>query len=187
MNELLRRFFLHSEEAGLQFYNEQCMQMELAIFLRAQMSTCKVQLERPITDFSPVRKEGLKKEIDICILGSANELLAAVEIKYPRKQNRRIPETMFDYCKDIEFCEAIVSAGFDRAYALLVTSDEGYFSGKLKNGIYSHFRSAQTISGTIVKPTGAKNTRALIKGAYQIEWKNAFSGYRYVLIETNKA
>ncbi len=181
MIQLIREFFCETASSGAHFHNELCLQMELAIFLRAKLPGRAVHLERPITDFVPRRGHDTKKEIDISIFGSAGEMLAAIEIKYPR--NGRIPETMFDYCKDVEFCEAAVDAGFESAYALLVTKDRGYSYGSFQAGIYAHFRAAQPISGVIEKPTGKKDRKAVILGSYPIAWHEGHAEHRYILTE----
>jgi hypothetical protein len=130
--ELIGAFFRRAARDRIQFYNEPCAQLELAIFLRASLPAKQVQLERPITSFSNTRVPGSKKEIDICLLDEKGAPDTAIEIKYPR--NGRIPETIFDYCKDIEFCELLCGAGFRRGYALFVTSDSGFFAGRHTGG-----------------------------------------------------
>jgi len=182
---LVSEFFSYASEQKLRFYNEPCVQLELAIFLRSKLSPQRIQLERPITDFTPVRNKGGKKEIDICILSEEHQPDIAIEIKYPR--NGRIPETIFDYCKDIEFCEALCASGFRFGYALFVTADTGFFAGRESGGIYSSFRTGSVIAGSFSNPTGEKKKQCTLAGSYTLKWSNAHQGHRYALIEVTPA
>lgn len=179
--DLVAEFFRYAVRERLDFYNEPCAQLELAIFLRRHLPAHRVQLERPITGFTPIRAPGTKKEIDICLLDAAGGPDVAIEIKYPR--NGRIPETIFDYCKDIEFCEALCSAGFRRGYALFVTADRGFFSGRETAGIYGSFRSGLPIQGSFSNPTGKRERRCSIAGMYALKWLDAHPQHRYALVE----
>lgn len=155
--------------------------MELAIFLRSEVPDHIIQLERPITDFNKKRNKKTKKEIDICILDKNGAKYAAIEIKYPK--NGRIPETMFDYCKDLEFCEALIDVGFPNSYALILTEDKGFYEGGHKVGIYRHFRGSEPITGHVRKPTGKRDKQARIVGEYNIAWVKGHKSHRYAIVE----
>lgn len=176
----IQEFFAHAKENKMEFFNEACLQMELAIFLRARFPEYKVQLERPITDFG-IRSIGGKKEIDICIVDALGNRLAAIELKYPK--NGQVPETIYSFCKDLEFCENILGLGFNKALGVLWTSDSKFWNGKA-HGIYELFRGGKPIHGEIDGPTGNKSRKAKIIGHYQAEWKDAYADHRYLCIET---
>jgi len=180
MKHQIHEFFAYAKENKMEFFNEACLQMELAIYLRARCPEYKVQLERPITDFG-IRSIGGKKEIDICIVDASENRIAAIELKYPK--NGQVPETIYSFCKDLEFCENLLGVGFNKAFSVLWTGDDKFWKGKAQ-GIYELFRGGKSIHGEIVGPTGNKARKAKIKGIYQSEWKDAYADHRYLCIET---
>jgi hypothetical protein len=109
-----------------------------------------------------------KREIDISIFSpDMNELEAVIELKYPR--NGQVPEQMFSFCKDISFLEQLTERKFRRGYFLALADDPLFYSGSCEK-IYSYFRGGKALTGTIQKPTGAKDKQVIVRGEYNIEW-----------------
>ncbi len=186
---LINEFFAAAKKENTEFHNEACLQLELAVFLRKRLPVHKILLEIPVTHFTGNKRPvGVKKEIDICIIDNAYNKLAAIELKFP--QNGQTPETLFNYCKDIEFCEFLTTTvGFTGAYALMLTDDHSFWQGRKSDGIYRYFRgkSPQPINETIQKPTGKKNTHAKLKGTYSVKWANEFGDFRSILTKTENS
>jgi hypothetical protein len=190
--------FLHQHDPT-DFYNESTMQLELAIFLRKSFPNYRIHLERPLNHFGSCRTSHHdKKEIDICVLSEElqqgwlkperkpkleNTFASAVEIKFPKPGNGRVPETCFDFCKDIRFAEQMRSSGFDQAFAVLLTNNNLYWQGRETDGIYSFFRNKDSLHGQVFKPTGTGNTFIHLSGTYQLEWHDVANGYRYLLVK----
>lgn len=184
--------FIETLRSGnLEVYNEFSLQHELGIFIRSKQPEMKVQFERNVKHFfDPIdpNKEFPKKEIDIAVWSEAEhderQLLAAIELKFPR--NRRYPESMFDFIKDIEFCEQLKKGGFRSAYALILADDKGFFEGGERrkiDGIYGYFRNNQKISDTVQKPTGKKDKTACLSGEYSIKWEKITDKLQFALVE----
>lgn len=169
------------------FYNEACIQHELGYFLRKEFEQCltdyQVEFERNIK--SIIKKKSasfIKKEIDLFI--SSNNYKYAIELKYVSKQNGRIPENMFDFCKDIKFLEQMKENGFNNCYFLAVVEKNSPFnSGICTDGIYKIFRKDKMICGCIKKPTGAKDKEVKISGNYKTKWQELNRNWEYLLIE----
>jgi hypothetical protein len=180
MRDSVIRFLSNVRPAEL--YNESTLQMELGMFLRQQHPELKIHLERPITHFGK-QPQDTKKEIDVSILDADGRPLAAIELKMP--QNGKVPETMFEYCEDIRFCEALVQVGFQTAFAVILTDDHLFWEGHKQDGIYSHFRATTLITKTIFKPTGeGKNvTSTDINGSYLVNWHKGHGASRFAIIE----
>ena len=166
MLEDIHGFVQSAVRSKLKFYNESTLQMELALFLRHKHATLKIELERPITSFGVAPETEGKKEIDICITDPNENRLAAIEIKMPL--NGRVPESMFDFCRDVRFCEWLVmSGGFKSAYALILAPKKAFREGRETERIYSFFRNAGPLTGKIEKPTGARDRTITIIGTYK--------------------
>lgn len=110
---------------------------------------------------------------------SGAERLSALELKYPR--NGQVPESMFSFCKDIAFLEQLVLSGFQSAYFLAVADHKHFYAGA-STGIYGHFRSGAPITGTITKPTGAKDSAVTIAGSYTASWVPISGDTRFCLV-----
>src|SRR5579883_3088901 len=148
-------------EAG-PVYNEHSLQLELGCFLRGRGYS--VEFERPFATTSlPGSTRKAKRELDMLVV--SGEYRSALELKVPLAG--RVPETMYDFCADIEFVEGLVRARVaERGMALLVT-DEGQFWRGEPRGIYEAFRRADAqLSGIVVKPTGAKDSTISLSGRY---------------------
>lgn len=153
---------------AIEIYNEFSLQHELGLFLRGDLPNCRVQFERNVSHFKLVKTSFEKREIDISVTAvTSGERLSAIELKYPR--NGQVPESMFGFCKDIAFLEQLVSSGFQSAYFLAVADDPLFYSGN-SDGIYGLFRGGKPITGTITKPTGAKDSQVTIRGSYKAKW-----------------
>lgn len=153
--------------------------------MRKHIAYSKVQFERNVSHFKlKVEKSFFeKKEIDIAITSSdSNELLSAIELKFPR--NGQVPESMFSFCKDIAFLEQLVSSGFQSAYFLAIADDPLFYS-QTKNceNIYGLFRGDRPITGVIPKPTGAKDRIVTIYGSYKAVWLPISGQTKYCLVQ----
>lgn len=177
--------FMYDVSLGsIEIYNEFSFQHELGIYLRNRLPSSKVEFERNISHFGFDKSKFTKKEIDISIVNRQSKSLEGViELKYPR--NGQVPETMFNFCKDISFLEQLQSAGFKQAVFIALVDSHLFYSGA-SEGIYSLFRGANMIHGTIQKPTGKKNSSVTVHGHYQSHWSTVKQSTKYCLIETNK-
>lgn len=174
--------FVKTVSAGsIEIYNEFSLQHELGVFLRRELPNCKVQFERNVSHFKLAKSAFEKREIDIAVTSSNSEAhLSAIELKYPR--NGQVPESMFSFCKDIAFLEQLVAAGFPTAWFLAVADDPLFYSGN-NEGIYGLFRGRRPITGTIMKPTGAKDTKVTIRGSYRAEWLPVSGSTKFCLVQ----
>lgn len=179
----IHEFVQFAVDSKIQFYNECTLQMELGLFLRLKYPKLRIQLERPITQFG-TREICGKKEIDICILDEHDVPFSAIEVKMP--DNGRVPESMFDYCRDIRFCESLVSVGFRSASALLLTPDKAFRSGRKKDSIYAFFRGGTPLCGTVKKPTGTKQSEITLTGTYGLKWRTDHAHFAYTATEITR-
>ena len=180
LNEQIASFAKAVGDGAIEIYNEFSLQHELGLHLRSQLNGCKVQFERNVSHFKLAKSDFEKKEIDIAVTSSSGQRLSAVELKYPR--NGQVPESMYGFCKDIAFLEQLVAAGFQSAYFLAVADHKHFYSGA-SEGIYGMFRSGVPISGTISKPTGAKNTSVTITGSYTASWLPVSGSTKFCLVQ----
>ena len=169
---------------SVEIYNEFSLQHELGFYLRTRLAGCKVQFERNVSHFKLAKTDFVKREIDISVLSATGERLSAIELKYPR--NGQVPESLYSFCKDIAFLEQLVLAGFRSAYFLAVADDKLFYSGA-SEGIYGLFRNGVPITGTISKPTGAKNTTVSILGSYTASWLPIAGNTKFCIVEIKSA
>ena len=165
LRTIIERFFTSKVNVN-PIYNEFSLQHELGIFLRGELpKEWKIQFERPVNFFDLSAKEFEKKEIDICVFKRngkrIQEKLAAIELKFPR--SGRVPESMFDVCKDIRFLEQLVSCkkGFKEGYSVFCADNHLFYEykqGDKKDGVYRYFRKeiGKPLTGKVTKPTGSK-------------------------------
>ena len=180
---LIEEFFMQAGEEGRDLYNEISFQIEFGIFLRNKFSEYKVEFERNVGDLFGTKEGFVKKEIDVIIRKSSNELLWAFELKFPRRGQH--PEQMFKIVEDIKFCEELKNRGFQRSTQItLVDKDQGdgnlFIEGASLTGIYSYFRTSnisnlkgsKKLEGEIFKPTGEGKDmkKYTLEGTYQINW-----------------
>ena len=172
--------FAQAVGAGsVEIYNEFSLQHELGIFLRSKLAGCKVQFERNVSHFNLAKTSFEKREIDIAVTSPTGERLSALELKYPR--NGQVPESMFSFCKDIAFLEQLVLSGFQSAYFLAVADHKHFYAGA-STGIYGHFRNGTPITGTIIKPTGSKDSMVTISGSYSAAWVPVRGDTKFCLV-----
>lgn len=165
---------------AIEIYNEFSLQHELGLFLRNQLSDCKIQFERNVSHFKLQKSAFEKKEIDISVTSAVTgDYLSAIELKYPR--NGQVPESMFSFCKDIAFLEQLVSSGFQSAYFFAMADDPLFYSGNC-SGIYGLFRGGHPITGKIIKPTGSRDKEISIVGSYTASWFPVSGNTRFCLV-----
>lgn len=179
MEKLISQFFEKVKRQKVDLYNEFSFQHELGIFLREHISDYKIQFERNISYFGFSKDNFEKKEIDISIFNN-REKNCVLELKYPR--NGQVPETMYNFCKDISFLEQLSKSGFKSAYFIAIVDDPLFYLGNT-SGIYGLFRGQQVINGLIFKPTGAKNTSVNIQGQYTAKWEPLDGRSKYCVIK----
>jgi hypothetical protein len=173
-------FFSRVAAGELEIYNEFSLQHEFGIFLRSVLLGYRVEFERPVGFYGLQRTSFCKKEIDIVVSSRDSSTKVVIEFKFPR--NGQYPEQMFKACQDIEFLEQLVRAGFQAGFFVVAVEDPLFYGGAERNGIYSYFRGSVPISGTILKPTGAKDLSTSICGPYTLKWKEAGS-IQYAVVE----
>lgn len=183
MRDLLEEFMVKVAQEEVEIYNEFSFQHELGIFLRAKFPDRKVQFERNVSFFGLDKSNFVKREIDICIYDES-QCYAAIELKFPR--NGQVPEQMFSFCKDIQFLEQLKSSTFNEAYFLVYCEDKSFYQGESK-GIYRYFRNEELLTGSIVKPTGKKDTSVYISSQYRPRWTRVKSSGKYYLESVGKA
>lgn len=187
INKLIDDFIKLVKNEEIELYNEFSMQHELGIYLREKLEKkYKVQFERNVSYF--IIEGTYKKEIDITIFEHKDEPEIAIELKY--LINGRVPESIYDCCKDIAFLEQLKDSGFKQCYSIIIADPNFHTNGSRKknSGIYSYFRdkdneTKENINGIIKKPTGDKNHSIKLTGSYQIEWKDLIDNLKYAIIK----
>ncbi|MFZ1988789.1 MAG: hypothetical protein WAW96_03360 [Alphaproteobacteria bacterium] len=188
MDSLIRSFFERAPADCGRIYNERSLQLELAYCFR--LHGASVEFERPLKVPRPTASTCRpKSNLDLFVRN--NDQSFAIELKVPL--NGRHPETLYDFCADLEFVESIVGARLaDRGFCLLVTDDGAFWSDSGRGSpIHDLFRRSGTIlTGAVRKPTGSKDTTVVISGQYRpVElWRDVpdsrlMSGAKYLLLE----
>ena len=170
--QLLGRFFEVAVTGDTEFYCEAELQHEIGYWLRPKLPCgWHVWFERPSHLFFPQAIGLRKKEIDLVIASPDHSRKVALELKCHLRGQGRIPETMFDVCRDLQFLEQLVSHGFcGGLFAILVDDPMFYQDGK-QDGIYSLFKAGRSLHGDIQKPTGGKDQVVTLHGSYCVKWK----------------
>lgn len=129
-------------------------------------------------------------KFNLDLLVTMNERFG-IELKVPL--SGRHPETMYDFCADIEFLESLKRAGsITRGICLMATDDRAFWTDSGRgSAIHDSFRTAHgSLCGTIQKPTGGGNTSVQLEATYRIAtaWRaiggeSLLSGGRYALLE----
>lgn len=185
MKELIEQFFSLENSSGKRVENERALQLELALMFRDLGYDARFEAIQnvPANALSTKRQ---KSYLDIMV--RKNGEFVAIELKVPLAG--RVPETMYDYCADISFIEAIVESGQAQSgYSVMMTNDAGYWTGNLKSGIYAPFRQSKfLLHGEIEKPTGAQKTKLFLDGEYRLQWKevgniNLMRGAKFLVAE----
>lgn len=178
VEQLVRKFFGSTGNSKDFVYNEASLQHELALFLRSQLpSGWRLYIERPASWFRPAAAGLVKKEIDLAIADASGDHVIAIELKCPRQGQH--PEQMFKACQDLQFLEQLVAAGFAGGVFAIHVRDPLFYERGGRGGIYAHFRGGLPISGTVDKPTGARDLRATLQGSYVLTWTADAGGNRY--------
>ncbi len=206
MQEFIKQFVEQVKSGEVEVYNEFSLQHELGIFLRERLNPQKaddkmVQFERNVCFFEQNKDHFIKKEMDICIFKKPKEkpyknvdpkktYCEAIELKFPH--NGQYPEQMFSFCKDIQFLEELLKAGFKKAYLVIFANERPFYSGNCVsnkgNKIYSYFRGdcKEPLTGRIKKPTGKKDQELHLEGTYQVEWHDITEKLKYAIIEAKR-
>lgn len=181
MRKILQEFVKSVAQGRVEIYNEFSLQHEFGIHLRKKFPDMKIQFERNVTSLFQQTSHFIKKEIDICVCSQDQiQKHSAFELKFPR--NGMYPEEMFSFCKDIIFTEQLKRAGFLKTYFIVFVDDRLFYEGSAE-GIYAYFRGGLSLSGTIPKPTGNKQTSIVISGNYTINWETVGNGMKYAFVE----
>jgi len=109
----------------------------------------------------------LRPKTNLDLLVKADNVSVAIELKVPL--NGQHPETIYSFCADLEFVEAIKRAGTaELGYCVMVTPDAAFWRDSGRGSpIHNLFRSAGSlVSGTIGKPTGAKDSCVVLQQEY---------------------
>jgi hypothetical protein len=160
----LEQFFRTPPATVRPVYNERALQLELAIALRSD--GFEVEFER---SFKAPRPDGstLKPKHNLDLLVRGGDQTTAIELKVPL--NGQHPETMYAFCADVEFVEALRRQEIvDCAYCLMLTNDKAFWDDSGRgSAIHNIFRCADvTVSGLVQKPTGARDTTVMLGGKY---------------------
>ena len=175
-------FFACVARDEVEIYNEFSLQHEIGIHLRAALGgRFNVQFERP-TDYFDISGRTEKREIDISVFSEDRLIKAALELKFPR--SGQYPEQMFSACRDLALLEDLVRAGFAFGLFVIVAEDPLFYRGAGNGVLYAAFRSASPLTGTLRKPTGAKDRTVHLAGNYSIRWQGA-SDLRYSVVTVN--
>jgi hypothetical protein len=164
IGELIENFFLRAPEESRSIESERALQLELAYFFR--MSGVSVQFERGISAPVP-HGSNRKSKRYLDLLVHHNGLAVAIELKVPL--SGRHPETMYDFCADIEYVESIVRAGYaNSGYCLMFTNDKAFWDDSGRGSpIHDLFRRKGPIAnGRIDKPTGERDSCVVLTGSY---------------------
>jgi hypothetical protein len=148
----IRDFLDHAPMIVGEITNEISLQLELGIALR--QSGFVVEFER---HFVGQRLLGSSKKaksyLDIFVKKDGKT--TAIELKVPLSGQH--PETMYEFCADVEFVESIVRAGkASEGICLLLTNDRVFWQDSGRgSAIHNLFRCTGTeASSSIPKPTG---------------------------------
>lgn len=185
--EDIENFLVAPIEGVGAIFNEHGLQLELGIYLRSL--GYEVQFERPFKiDARANSTKRPKHELDIFV--KRGEIKVAIELKTPLAG--RVPETMYDFCADLQFVEQLVALKqVDLGFCLLVTNDRQFWHSDLRSeGIYGFFRRHDfPLTGLVSKPTGAKDSTVFLTGSYRLaaSWmrlgnSNLLSEARYLLV-----
>lgn len=184
MENLVCQFLRERLSTAEAIENERGLQVEIGLMYRQHNLNVRFEVSCDVPH-NPQHTRPQKRDIDILVSDGARRL--AIELKVPLAG--RVPETMFDFCADIAFLEAVVSSGVaHRGACILVTNDSKYWSGRSNDGIYRPFRTGVALHGQVTKPTGQRDTVVYLAGSYRFSWvelanEKLLSGGRYLMTE----
>ena len=165
---------------GIPFHNEAELQHELGYWLRRNLPLGMfTYFERPASSFFPSARGLVKKEIDLVVAPEDRSWHLAIELKCPR--SGRVPETMFDACRDLQFLEQLITAGFRGGLFVMHAEDPAFYQSGMQTGIYSYFRGRMPLTGAITKPTGSKDQVVSLGNSYLVHWQHYGTRGRYWL------
>lgn len=190
MDQLLHRFFDDPPPQCGTLHNERSLQLELAVYFRNLGHS--VEFERPFKLPRPIGSTAKpKKNLDLLIDQNGQKI--GVELKVPL--NGQHPETLYSYCMDIEFVEALICHEVvDRGFCLMATNDPLFWTDKVTGSeIHNKFRRENEIlSGPVRKPTGKKDTQVILTGSYKpksawrpVKSKGLLGNAHYLLLEAS--
>jgi hypothetical protein len=168
--------------------NERALQLELAFYLRN--NGYRVEFEKTFGVQSlPLSTRKPKQNLDLLVFDQGSAI--GIELKVPLAG--RVPETMYDFCADVEFVEGLTRLKFiDRGLCVLVTNNRQFWQSKPPTcDIYGFFRNADALlTGCITKPTGAKDSAVVVGGQYRLGtlWRDLGNHHlmergRYLLVD----
>jgi hypothetical protein len=167
MREILESFFRTPPSNCGSISNERSLQLELGIFLR--QSGYSVDFELPLKA-ERLAASTIKPKYNLdMLLISPNGERTGIELKVPL--NGQHPETIYAFCADIEFLEAIKrSEIIDSGCAIMLTHDQAFWRDSGRGSpIHNMFRQANgKLTGLICKPTGSKDTFVQLEREYHV-------------------
>lgn len=173
-------FFRDCGTRDIAFRNEAELQHELGYWLRTDLQgKTSIYFERPAAAFIRQARGLVKREIDLVASPVDGSWQCAIELKCPR--SGRVPETMFEACRDLKFLEQLVAVGFEAGLFAMHVVDATFFEAALQTGIYAFFRANAPLTGRITKPTGKKDNWFVLDGSYLVHWQRYGTAGRYWL------
>lgn len=166
----IETFFQIAESQTLRFYNEAELQHELGYWLRSTMpSGTRVFFERKASTFFPAAPRLAKTEIDLVMTAPGKPGPIAIELKCPR--SKRVPDTMYDACTDLQFLEQLNAVGFCGGVFVMHVDDPDFYSNGKQTGIYAHFRKGVPLPATLSSPTATAKPDVNLAGQYRVNWQ----------------
>jgi hypothetical protein len=132
----------------------------------------------------------LRPKTNLDLLVEVDGFKVAIELKVPL--NGQHPETIYSFCADLEFVEAIKRAEMaNSGYCVMATPDGAFWRDSGRGSpIHNLFRApGEVLSGTIGKPTGAKDSCVVLQQSYVASeaWRDLDNRLlergRYLLVE----
>jgi hypothetical protein len=166
IEDWLRSYFHDPGPEAGPVYNERALQLELACALRRDGFA--VEFERTFRVPRP-RGSTLKPKQNLDLLVRRGDETAAIELKVPL--NGQHPETMYAFCADIEFVEALKRAGIAKhGFCLMLTNDKAFWEDSGRGSlIHNAFRCAGAeLRDSVEKPTGTRDSRVVLLGRYRL-------------------
>lgn len=165
LEKQLRKFLGKPQSDAEKIYNERSLQLEIGFYLRSHGIT--VEFERPFLVERPAASSKRPKSY-LDILAVKDGVRTAIELKVP--MNGRHPETLYDFCADLEFTEALARERVvEEAFCILLTNDAAFWKDSGRgSAIHDAFRvEGAVLHGGIQKPTGGRDTQVVLTGKYR--------------------
>jgi len=171
VSDLIHSFMENSGADCGAINNERALQLELAYMFRSVGFSVNFEQQFKLPRHE---KSTAKPKSRLDLLVSDGEKLTAIELKVPL--NGQHPETLYSFCMDIEFIEAmLIHHQSKQGYCLMLTDDKVFWQDSGRGSdIHNRFRKKNGIvNGTIQKPTKPWNTCVHLKGVYRPhkEWR----------------